>query len=121
MAFPVVSHRGGLGGRLLTWVKKLLRPLVKLPLGDVLDRQRVFNLIALEHLRRLETLRRQQAERVEALDEFVREALEEALAHNDALYARADQKLDRYRAEAHDLTATLGAALAVAAPAGKVG
>ncbi len=117
--FPVTSHRGGLAGRLLTALKKLLRPLVKLPLGDLHDRQRVFNLVVLEHLERLETLRRQQAERVEALDAFVREALEEALAHNDALYARADQKLDRYRAEAHDLTATLGAALAALEPGAK--
>jgi len=119
--FPVRSHRGGVASKLLAGFKKLLRPLVKLPLGDLHDRQRTFNLIVLEHLERLETLRRQQAERIEALDVFVREALDEALAHNDALYARADQKLDRYRAEAADLTATLGSALAVLDAGGGAG
>lgn len=113
VAFPVRSHRGGLAGKLLVWAKKLLRPLVRLGFADTLDRQRVFNLVVLEKLERLEVLRRQQAERTEALDAFLREALDEALDHNDALYARADQKLDRYRAEAKDLTSSLGAALAL--------
>lgn len=116
VAFPIRSHRGGLAGKLLVWAKKLLRPLVHLGFADTLDRQRVFNLVVLEKLERLEVLRRQQAERTEALDAFLREALDEALAHNDALYARADQKLDRYRAEARDLTSSLGAALALVEP-----
>jgi SAM-dependent methyltransferase len=34
------------------------------------------------------------------------------MRHNDALFARADQKLDRYRREVRDLLASLGAALA---------
>lgn len=113
VAFPVRSHRGGLVGKLLVWTKKLLRPVVRLGFADTLDRQRVFNLVVLEKLERLEVLRRQQAERTETLDAFLREALDEALDHNDALYARADQKLDRYRAEAKDLTSSLGAALAM--------
>ena len=34
------------------------------------------------------------------------------MRHNDALFARVDQKLDRYRREARDLLGSLGAALA---------
>lgn len=112
LAFPVRSGRGGVVGRLLAAVKRLLRPLARWPLGDVLDRQRTWNLIALEHLERLEALRRQQEERLEGLDVFLRQALQETLEHNDALYARADQKLDLYRAEADELVAALGGALA---------
>lgn len=112
LAFPVRSGRGGVAGRLLAAVKRLLRPLARWPLGDVLDRQRTWNLIALEHLERLEELRRRQEERVEGLEVFLRKAVQETLDHNDALYARADQKLDRYRAEAHELAAALGGALA---------
>lgn len=114
VAFPVTSHRGGLAGKMLVWAKRWLRPVVRLGLAETLDRQRVFNLVVLEKLERLDVLRRQQEERTAALDAFLREALDEALDHNDALYARADQKLDRYRAEARDLTATLGAAVALA-------
>ena len=114
LAFPVRSARGGLLGKLAVGFKKLLRPLVKLPLGDLYDRQAVFNQIVLEHLERLDARQREQAQRHDSLDAFVRQALDEALDHNDALYARADQKLDRYRAEAQELTAALGAALAAA-------
>jgi len=112
LAFPVRSRRAGLLGRLVVAVKRLLRPLVKFPQGDLLDRQQVWNLIVLEHLERLDAQGRQQGGRLENLDAFVREGLKEVLDHNDALFARADQKLDRYRHEAAELTAALGAALA---------
>lgn len=107
--FPLRSHRGLLG-RLIVLVKRLLRPLVKAPQSDLWDRQRTFNLILLEHLQGLEDLR--VAERLGHLEGFLREGVGEIMRHNDALFARVDQKLDRHRREVRDLTASLGAALA---------
>jgi SAM-dependent methyltransferase len=111
-AFPIASHRG-VAGRLIVAAKRLLRPLFRAPVADLWDRQRVFNLILAEHLERLEALRADLDRRLGHLEGFVPVALDEALAHNDALYARVDQKLDRYRREARDLSAALAAALAV--------
>ena len=121
--FPVASRRGALG-RLLVALKRLLRPLVKTPLGDLWDRQRVFNLILIEHLERLEGL--DLGERVGALARALPAAVGDALRHNDALFARADQKLDLYRREARDLLVSLSTALAAlggggAAPPGRAG
>ena len=53
--FPIRSHRGGLG-RLLVFFKKLLGPVVRIPQNDLWERQRIFNLILLEHLQRQEDL-----------------------------------------------------------------
>jgi O-antigen chain-terminating methyltransferase len=47
--FPLRSHRGALG-RLVVALKRLLRPLVKLPQNDLWDRQRTFNLVLLNML-----------------------------------------------------------------------
>ena len=110
-AFPIASHRGPLG-RLLVAAKRLLRPLVKAPQADLWDRQRVFNLVLLEHLERIDAALGDVAGRLARLEVHAPEMFRETLEHNDALYARADQKLDRYRREAQDLTAALGAALA---------
>ena len=110
-AFPIASHRGPLGW-LLVAAKRLLRPLVKAPQADLWDRQRVFNLILLEHLERIDASLGEVAGRLARLEVHAPEMFRETLDHNDALYARADQKLDRYRREAHDLTAALGGALA---------
>ena len=107
--FPIESHRGLLG-RLLVAVKKLFRPLFEAPLADLWDRQRVFNLILLERLQLIEG--RAYDERIGALEAAVPAALDSALRHNDALFARVDQKLDRYRREALDLREALGGALA---------
>lgn len=107
--FPIASHRGALG-RLVVAFKRLLRPLVKVPLGDLWDRQRVFNLILIEHFERLEGLR--LGERVGSLEKALPAAVGDALRHNDALFARADQKLDLYRREARDLLVALSTALA---------
>lgn len=119
-AFPIRSHRGGLLGRLLVAGKKLLRPLVKTPQADLWDRQRVLNLALLEYLARREGLRHE--ERIGHLENFVPRALDDLLRHNDALFARVDQKMDRHRREAGELLHALGAALAVvdegAEPAG---
>lgn len=119
-SFPVRSHRGGLLGRLLVGFKKLFRPFVRIPLADLYDRQRTYNLIlleALEGLRRLDRLEGEvdnQAKRIGHLENFVPKALDDVLAHNDALFSRVDQKLDRARRETRELWSRLGAALAVA-------
>ena len=109
-AFPIRSHRGLLG-RLLVGFKRLLRPLVKTPQNDLWERQRTFNLILIEHLARLEAARADHLRRIEYQEALDSEGIHEVMRHNDALFARADQKLDRYRREARDLLGSLGAAL----------
>jgi SAM-dependent methyltransferase len=111
-AFPVRSHRGLLG-RFVVAVKRLLRPLVKVPQNDLWERQRIFNLILLEHLHRIDAAREIHQSRIEYLESLNSEGIREIMRHNDALFARVDQKLDRYRREARDLLGSLGAALAV--------
>lgn len=106
LEFPIESHRGPVG-RLIVAAKRLLRPLVKAPQNDLWQRQRVFNLILLE-------LRHEQ--RIAHLEAAVEQGLDEVMEHNDALFTRVDQKLDRYRAEARDLYGRLGAALERAVP-----
>lgn len=108
--FPVRSHRG-LPGRLLVWIKKLLRPLVQVPQNDLWERQRVFNQILLDHLQRLEALRHE--DRLSHLEGFLSRGVSEIMAHNDALFARVDQKVDRQERQVRDLSASLGAALAL--------
>ncbi|MEM7052108.1 MAG: class I SAM-dependent methyltransferase [Acidobacteriota bacterium] len=107
--FPIESHRGFLG-RLIIAFKTLFRPLVKAPVADLWDRQRVFNLILLEHLEQWQSLRHE--ERLHHLERSFPAAVSDAMRHNDALFARVDQKLDRYRREAADLRQVLGAAVA---------
>ncbi|MCP4203059.1 MAG: hypothetical protein GY769_14145 [bacterium] len=53
--FPIRSRRGA-GGRLVVWLKKLLRPLVRAPQADMWDRQRQFNLVLLAHLEKVRDL-----------------------------------------------------------------
>jgi len=113
--FPIRSHRGWLG-RLLVGLKRLFRPLVKVPQNDLWERQRTFNLILLEHLERLEAARADHLRRIEYQEALDAEGIHEIMRHNDALFARADQKLDRYRREARDLLGSLGAALAAVGP-----
>lgn len=116
--FPIRSHRGVLG-RLLVAFKRLFRPLVKIPVNDLWERQRVYNLILQEHvdalLERVESARgdlQDHAHRLETLETARREDWSLVLRHNDALFARVDQKLDHYRGEARRLWGHLGAALA---------
>jgi len=109
--FPIRSHRGLFGRVLVAW-KRLLRPLVKVPQNDLWERQRIFNVVLLEHLRDERRLRHRDEERIAYLEALNAEGIEELMRHNDALFARADQKLDRYRREARDLLASLGATLA---------
>ncbi len=54
--FPIASHRDGLLGRVVVWVKRIARPLVRAPQADLWDRQRQFNLVLLAHLERLRDL-----------------------------------------------------------------
>jgi O-antigen chain-terminating methyltransferase len=110
--FPLRSHRGLLG-RLVVFWKRLFRPLVKTPQQDLWDRQRTFNLILLEHLIRNEEHRGDHRRRLEYLEALHSEGIHEIMRHNDALFARADQKVDRYRREVRDLLGSLGAALSV--------
>jgi SAM-dependent methyltransferase len=114
--FPILSHRGLFGRLLVAW-KRLLRPLVKVPQNDLWDRQRIFNVILLEHLRDARQVRHRDDQRIAYLETLNAEGIEELMRHNDALFARADQKLDLYRREARDLLGSLGAALARFAPA----
>ncbi len=107
--FPIRSHRGGLVGRLIVALKRLLRPLVKAPQADLWDRQRVFNMVLIERM-----LAQRYEERLGDLESFVPRALDDVLRHNDALFSRVDQKLDGHRREARELLDALGSALAVA-------
>lgn len=118
--FPVRSHRGFLG-RLLVFFKRLFRPVVQVPQNDLWERQRTFNLILLEHLIRNEEHRADHRRRLEYLEALNSEGIHEIMRHNDALFARADQKLDRYRREVRDLLGSLGAALAAVQSAPETG
>lgn len=123
--FPVQSHRG-LFGRALVLLKRLLRPFLRSVLADLWDRQRVFNLILLEtavnerHKRRhldqraedFQSAIEAHAALLEQLDRRTAEAMTEVLRHNDALFSRVDQKLDRYRRESKDLWHRLGGLIA---------
>jgi len=113
--FPLRSHRGVLG-RLVVWVKKLLRPLVKTPQNDLWERQRVFNLILLEYLQRGEdvgaVVREVHESRLNHLEAVWRDGLVEVMGHNDALFTRVDQKLDHLRRESRSVWAKLGTAIA---------
>jgi SAM-dependent methyltransferase len=130
--FPIHSHRGGLGG-IVVFLKRLFRPFVKVPQNDLWERQRVFNLIVVEALERLHLFEPLLAEidrlRWNAqeykdltvyLTRFIRSGVSDIVSHNDALFSRVDQKLDRYRRESRQLWSSLGSALA-AAEAGENG
>ena len=112
-SFPLESHRQGLLGRLLVSAKRLLRPLVKAPQADLWDRQRVFNQVLIEILLGEQARLDEVERRLGHLERFVPEALDDLLGHNDALFSRVDQKLDRARRETTELSARLGAALAL--------
>lgn len=109
--FPVRSHRGLLGRLLVGW-KRLFRPVVQVPQNDLWDRQRTFNLILLEHLSRVAPRLDSLSDRTTRVEGIVQEGLDEVMRHDDALYARVDAKLDRYRAEARTLLGSLRGALA---------
>lgn len=115
--FPVRSRRGILG-RLIVGVKRLLRPFVAHPQSDLWERQRIFNLVLLEYLQRSDEVRKvvldSHEPRFVHLESVWHDGLARVMGHNDALFARADQKLDRVRRETRELWSGLGAALAAA-------
>lgn len=124
--FPI-HHGGGLLARLVAFGKKLLRPLGLFPVKDLWDRQRVYNAILIEILERyreehaaIRGDHRHYLERLDAIDARTTVGLQDVMLHNDALFSRVDQKLDRYRREARELWHRLGAlvAAAEAAPPG---
>jgi 2-polyprenyl-3-methyl-5-hydroxy-6-metoxy-1,4-benzoquinol methylase len=95
---PISTHREGPLARFVVLAKKLLRPLVRLPQQDLWDRQRLFNLIVLEQLRRIEDLRTDLSAvdaRLRSLEACFDEGLREIARYNDALYSRVDLKLER--------------------------
>lgn len=120
--FPT-GNPPGFFGRLKLLCKRLLRPVLKFALADLWDRQRVFNLILLENFARERAYLHQSVEShqraieahaalLEGLDRRVAQSMTDVMGHNDALFARVDQKLDRYRREAKDLWHRLGALIA---------
>jgi O-antigen chain-terminating methyltransferase len=115
--FPIHSHRGFLGS-LIVFLKRLARPFVTAPQRDLWDRQRTFNLIVLEYLERSEQLRKHVLDvhehRINHLEAVWSEGLGEVMQHNDALFARVDQKLDFLRRETRTIWGRLGSALAIA-------
>lgn len=115
---PIRSRRGGLLGKAITLLKRLLRPIVRLPLADLWDRQRTFNLILLESLHRqradFDHAIAAHARLLQRLDERTTAGLADVMRHNDALFARVDQKLDRYRRQSRELWSRLGALIAAA-------
>ena len=132
--FPIESHRGFLG-RIIVQLKRWLRPFVVAPQADLWERQRRFNLVMVEILERdsrVEDLHRdlnqvrkdlkgdvkQHARRLGHLEEFKREGLDDVTRHSDALFARVDQKFDRYRRESRDLWSKVGSLLAATGGAG---
>ena len=136
---PPQTSRSGLTGRAVRVAKRLLRLVVSLGASEAMERQRVFNMIVIEAI--AET--RQLGQRIEDLDHHLKQVhkghqgaieahaalleqldmrtsdgLREVMGHTDALYARVDQKLDRYRRDARHLSAKLGAVVAAQVAAG---
>lgn len=123
--FPV-RGRPGLIGKLGVLFKRLLRPFAKAGTADLWDRQRVFNQVLLDHLaereQRLQTMLDEATSETEwrvqemrdqtvLVSRLLREGLQDVMRHNDALFARVDQKLDRYRRRCRDLEQRLEEAL----------
>ncbi len=136
--FPIRSHRPGLIGRLVVFLKRLGRPLVKTTQADLLDRQKAYNLVVLEYLERIEALGhsiesirddlvrdltevrtdllrdvQNNHRRVSHLEAFKRDGFGDVMRHSDALYAVVDQKLDRYRRDSDQLKSKLSSLLAL--------
>jgi O-antigen chain-terminating methyltransferase len=118
--FPVRSHRGLLGRLIVGW-KRLFRPLVQSPQNDLWDRQRVFNLMLLEHFEAMKAELDRRGARLDRVEGILQEGLDEVVQHDDALYARVDAKLDRYRVEVRTLLGDLRGALARAGAAASEG
>lgn len=117
--FPV--SRDGFRARLVALGKGLLRPWALFPVKDLWDRQRAYNAILAETLERyreeharIAADHRHYLERLDAIDARTTVGLQDVMLHNDALFSRVDQKLDRYRREAKELWHRLGALVTAA-------
>jgi O-antigen chain-terminating methyltransferase len=111
--FPVRSHRG-LVGRFLVAFKRLFRPIVQVPQNDLWERQRIFNLILLEHVAQTAAHARHLEDRLGRVEQILQEGLDEVMRHHDALYARLDGKVDAHRADTRELLAWARSALVAA-------
>lgn len=76
----------------------------------------MFNLILIETLEKyreahaaISATHQHYLDRLDAIDARTTQGLQDVMLHNDALFARVDQKLDRYRREARELWHRLGA------------
>ncbi len=102
LAFPVRSHRG-LVGRLVVAVKRLLRPLVRAPLGDLWDRQQSFNLVLLnlreQDLGQIQELRDRVGDLLVARRELLRDLrqVRDDLAHDVRHHHKRLEDLETYR------------------------
>ena len=94
--FPLRSDRGLLG-RVVVALKAALRPLIKFPTGDLWDRQRVFNLILLEHLAR-------EQEQLDSLRGLLEQVSGELRERTATLEIRADAQQGRSDRQEQDLS-----------------
>ena len=94
-------------GRIAVALRKLIRPLLRAPLGDLFERQRVFNLLQLEEQIRTRRRLADSEQRLAGIEALVREGLDEICRYNDALYSRVDAKLDRLTRDARSWQARL--------------
>jgi hypothetical protein len=77
--FPLESHRGAFGA-VVVFLKRLLRPLVRAPLSDLWDRQRVFNLIVLQHLGGITEIQQRLLETLDQLGKDLQQVQQELLS-----------------------------------------
>lgn len=145
---PSTSPEAGPRGLLKRLVRRLLRRPVLIATRELWERQRRFNLVQLAvQEERAATLREElaalrahhqallahtdrmqedyqgalaaHASWLEHLEKRTSTGFQDVMRHNDALFSRVDQKLDRYRGEARELWHRLGALIAAQAAAGE--
>ena len=78
--FPVVSHRGGIVGRVVVAFKRLLGPLVRAPQANLWERQRVFNQILISQLSDTQRSVERLADDTETIGRDLQEVQQEILA-----------------------------------------
>jgi O-antigen chain-terminating methyltransferase len=98
LSFPIRSHRG-LTGRLIVAVKKLLRPLARLALSDLYERERVYQIGLIDALAR----ERAVVEELRNLYNFLRvRAVPDLVGRMDAMFGLLDRRLDAMEAAQQD-------------------
>jgi len=114
---PVATHRPGIQGWLVRAVKWIAQPFVRVYIRLLRGPQRTFNVTVVNHLedlhrdlrRTLKDLRqvrddlhkdvKTHARRLDHLESYQRDGLDDLMHYSDALFARLDQKVDRYQRE----------------------